>query len=46
VTEGPSSPKALDLDGDGETSAWEVKLCHLCLLAAIAFTFGKETLLP
>ncbi len=39
---GPKQDAVLDLDGDGETSPWEVKLCRICLIAALAIAFGKE----
>jgi len=34
----------LDFDGDGKTSQWEVKLCHICLMAALVLAFGKDAI--
>jgi len=39
---GRNKDAVLDLDGDGQTSPWEVKLCRVCLIAALAIAFGKE----
>ncbi len=39
---GPKQDAVLDLDGDGQTSPWEVKLCRVCLLAALVIAFGKD----
>lgn len=33
-----------DLDGDGEVSKWETHLCKLCLMGALALTFGQEAI--
>jgi len=37
-----SELKGIDIDGDGVTSPWEVHLCKLCLLGAIAIAFGDK----
>jgi hypothetical protein len=34
--------RVFDIDGDGKTSAWELKLCQVCILTAIAIMGGQE----
>jgi len=34
----------LDIDGDGKASPWEVHLCKMCLVGAIAIAFGDRLL--
>lgn len=33
-----------DIDGDGQVSPWEKNLCKLCLMGALALTFGQEAI--
>jgi len=35
---------AFDIDGDGKASPWEVHLCKMCLLGAVAIAFGERLL--